>query len=80
MARVGVSAMEEICDVLVIGGGPAGSTIAALLDGGTRQWRALRGRCHRPRYLSGQPAEAAQPVANGIGRLLSRSSATAPGT
>src|ERR1700744_3785863 len=31
MAQVGVGAMEETWDVLVIGGGPAGSTVAALL-------------------------------------------------
>ena len=45
--------LEETCDVLVIGGGPAGSTIAALLATQGRQVVLLE-KAHHPRFHIGE--------------------------
>ena len=43
----------QICDVLVIGGGPAGSTISALLAGRGYQVTVLE-KAHHPRFHIGE--------------------------
>lgn len=53
MAQPNVGATEEICDVLVIGGGPAGSTIAALLAERGKSV-VLVDKDHHPRFHIGE--------------------------
>jgi len=53
MAQANVGTTEEICDVLVIGGGPAGSTIAALLAERGKDV-VLVDKDHHPRFHIGE--------------------------
>ena len=50
---IGSAPVTQICDILVIGGGPAGSTISALLAGRGYQVTVLE-KAHHPRFHIGE--------------------------